>query len=159
MTIRPMRGTDVDACAALMLATPLWITYHVTPERARAIFVDAVGGASTGLVAVDGGRVIGFVVYRLRGTFAHSGYILDVGVAGDAQNRGVGTLLMDAAETEILRAGPNVFLLVSAFNTRAQRFYERRGYQRIGEIPDYIQPGTTEVLYRKTLGPIQAGNH
>jgi ribosomal protein S18 acetylase RimI-like enzyme len=158
MTIRPMRATDVDACAALMLATPLWIEYRVTPARARAIFADAAGGSSAGRVAEEDGRVVGFVVYRLRGTFVHSGYILDVGVAADAQSRGVGTLLMDAAETEILRHGPNVFLLVAAANTRAQRFYERRGYRRIGEIPDYIQQGTAEVLYRKTLGPIQAGD-
>lgn len=141
-----------------MLATPLWIEYRVTPERARAIFADATGGSSQGLVAEDGGRVIGFVVYRLRGTFVHSGYILDVGVGADAQNRGVGTRLMAAAETDIFGHGPNVFLLVSAGNTRAQRFYERRGYRRIGEIPDYIQRGTTEVLYRKTLGPIQGGS-
>ncbi len=78
-------------------------------------------------------------------------------MAPEAQGRGVGTLLMDAAEDEIFRAGPNVFLLVTATNTRAQRFYERRGYRRIGEIADYIQPGITEVLYRKTLGPIQPG--
>lgn len=141
-----------------MLATPLWIEYRVTPERARAIFADAAGGSSQALVAEDGGRVVGFVVYRLRGTFVHSGYILDVGVGADAQNRGVGTRLMDAAETDIFGHGPNVFLLVSAGNTRAQRFYERRGYRRIGEIPDYIQRGTTEVLYRKTLGPIQGGS-
>ena len=158
MTTRPMRATDVDACVSLMRGIPLWIEYGVTPERARAIFADAVGGSSAGLVAEDDGRVVGFVVYRLRGTFVHSGYILDVGVAANAQNRGVGNLLMDAAETEILRHGPNVFLLVSAFNTRAQQFYERRGYQRIGEIPDYIRRGTTEVLYRKTLGPIQGAD-
>ena len=158
MTIRPIGAADVDACASLMRAIPLWIEYGVTPERARAIFADAVGGSSAALVAEDDGRVIGFVVYRLRGTFVHSGYILDVGVATDAQHRGVGNLLMDAAETEILRHGPNVFLLVSAQNSRAQRFYERRGYQRIGEIPDYIRRGTTEVLYRKTLGPIQGGD-
>lgn len=158
MTIRPMKDTDVGACASLMLAIPLWIEYGVTPERARAIFADAVGGSSAGLVAEEDGRVVGFVVYRLRGTFAHSGYILDVGVASEGQNRGAGSLLMDAAEAEILRHGPNVFLLVSAFNTRAQRFYERRGYRRIGEIPDYIRRGVTEVLYRKTVGPIQVGN-
>ena len=62
---------------------------------------------------------------------------------------------MDAAEAAILEGGPNVFLLVSEWNTRAQRFYERRGYRRIGDVPDYVRVGITEVLYRKTLGPIQ----
>ena len=43
--------------------------------------------------------------------------------------------------------------LVSAHGAR--RFYERRGYQRIGEITDYVRRGITEAVYRKTLGPIQ----
>jgi ribosomal protein S18 acetylase RimI-like enzyme len=48
-----------------------------------------------------------------------------------------------------------VFLLVATWNAGARRFYERRGYQRIGEITDYLRRGITEVVYRKSLGPIQ----
>ncbi len=157
MTIRPLVEGDVDACAALMQRIPLWAQYRITPEAARRVFTGALGGLSHVQVAEEDGSVIGFVEYLLRGTFGHSGYVWALGVAPEAQGRGVGTLLMDAAEDEIFRAGPNVFLLVTATNTRAQRFYERRGYRRIGEIADYIQPGITEVLYRKTLGPIQPG--
>jgi len=62
---------------------------------------------------------------------------------------------MDAAEAAILSHGPNVFLLVSSWNTGARRFYERRGYRRIGEVADYVRRGITEVVYRKTLGPIE----
>ncbi len=154
MIIRPLGDCDVNACASLMLAIPLWARYRMTPERARATFADVREGSSSGVVAEDDGRIIGFLVYRVRGTFVHSGYILDVGVAPDAQNRGVGRQLMDAAEADIFRHGPNVFLMVSAFNTGAQRFYEERGYRRVGEIPDYVRRGITEILYRKTLGPI-----
>ena len=152
--IRPMRGSDVDACASLILAIPLWAEYGITPERARATFTTVRDGTSSGIVAEDDGRVIGFIVFRVTGTFVHSGYIHDVGVAPEAQNSGVGSLLMEAAEAEIFRHGPNVFLMMSAFNTGAQRFYERRGYRRVGDIPGYIRRGITEVLYRKTLGPI-----
>jgi ribosomal protein S18 acetylase RimI-like enzyme len=155
--IRPMRGSDVDACASLMLAIPLWAQYGMTPERARAAFTAVGDGTSSGIVAEEDGRAIGFVVFRVTGTFVHSGYIHDVGVVPEAQNRGVGSLLMEAAEAEIFRHGPNVFLMVSAFNTGAHRFYERRGYQRVGDIPEYIRRGITEVLYRKSLGPILPG--
>jgi ribosomal protein S18 acetylase RimI-like enzyme len=158
MTIRPLRDADVEACAALLQRIPLWARYRITPEAARAVFARALDGASCALVAEDAGRVIGFVEYTLRGTFGHSGYVRAVGVAPEAQGRGVGTRLMDAAEEAIFRSGPNVFLLVAAFNAGAQRFYERRGYRRIGEIPDYVMPGITEILYRKTLGPIGAGS-
>ena len=154
--VRSLRAEDVEACAAVMSGLPLWREYGVTIREARATFTAALGGAAQVQVADDGGRVVGFVEYLVHGTFAHSGYVWAVGVAADAQGRGVGGRLMDAAEAKIFEAGPNVFLLVSAANAGAQRFYERRGYRRIGEIPDYVRPGVTEILYRKTQGPIRA---
>jgi ribosomal-protein-alanine N-acetyltransferase len=155
VTIRPLLDADVPACAALMQRLPLWDRYNVTPEDARGLFAEALAGPSHSRVAEDAGRVVGFVVYSVRGTFDHSGYVRAIGVAEDAQGHGVGGRLMDAAEEEIFRRGPNVFLLVSAFNAAAQRFYARRGYSPIGEIPDYVRTGITEILFRKTLGAIQ----
>lgn len=158
MTIRPLAESDVQACAALIAALPLWTTYGLSPETARRSLTGALGRAADAVrVADDGGRILGFVEYSLRGTFHHSGYVRAVAVAEEAQGRGVGTRLMDAAEAAIFRAGPNVFLLCASANTRAQRFYERRGYTRIGTIPDYVRAGLDEILYRKTLGPIEPG--
>jgi hypothetical protein len=33
--------------------------------------------------------------------------------------------------------------------------YERLGYRFVGEIPDYIVRGHSEILLRKTLGPLR----
>jgi ribosomal protein S18 acetylase RimI-like enzyme len=155
VVVRPLRAADVDACAAIMTELPLWQRYGVSATAARETFADALGGVSHVRVAEDGERVVGFVEYLVRGTFGHSGYVWAVGVAANAQGRGVGGRLMDAAEAEIFEAGPNVFLLVNAANAGAQRFYERRGYRRVGTLPDYILAGVTEILYRKTRGPIR----
>jgi ribosomal protein S18 acetylase RimI-like enzyme len=100
------------------------------------------------------GDVVGFVWFHEGGTFHHSGYVRWIGVAPQAQRSGVGRRLMAYAEARILRRGPNVFLLVSDFNRRAQAFYRRQGYTRVGAIPDYVVSGITEYLYRKTQGPI-----
>jgi len=138
-----------------MHASPLWTQYGITTlEAARRAVEAMLARTGLGFVAEDAGGVIGFVVYAVEGTFVHSGYVQSVAVAPGAQRRGVGGRLMEAAEAAILGRGPNVFLLVSAQNTGAQRFYERRGYRRVGEIPDYVRRGITECLYRKTLGPI-----
>ena len=67
----------------------------------------------------------------------------------------VGTALMRHAEAHIFRTGPNVFLTVSHFNRRAQAFYRARGYRKVGDLPAYVVPGITEVLYRKTRGAIR----
>ena len=43
---------------------------------------------------------------------------------------------------------------MNTFNTDAQRLYERLGYQRVGELTDYIVAGYSEILLRKTIGPL-----
>lgn len=152
-----MRDADVGACASIVLAVPLWRVYGLTSEdAARASFAEALDGRCRALVAEDEAGVVGHVVFAVRGTFLHSGYVRSLAVAPERQRRGVGAALMDAAEAAILAEGPNVFLMVNADNAGAQRFYERRGYRRIGLLPDYIRRGITEALYRKTVAPIDA---
>jgi len=60
---------------------------------------------------------------------------------------------MGFAEERILRQSPNVFLCVSSFNHRAKTFYKLLGYQRVGELPDFLVQGQVEILMRKTRGP------
>ena len=72
----------------------------------------------------------------------------------DRRGRGLGSKLVEFAEQRIRRESPNVFLCVSSFNHGARRLYARLGYQTIGELTDYIVPGHSEILLRKTLGPL-----
>lgn len=164
--VRRMQAQDVDVCARLVASDPLWRRYRVTVAGARRSFKTALarrsrpGGRPTTrqagdiAVAVEGRRVLGFVWFRVEGTFHHSGYVRWIAVTPAARNRGVGERLMRHAESRIFRGGPNVFLTVSDFNTRAQAFYRRLGYTRVGALADYVMPGITEYLYRKTQGPI-----
>jgi ribosomal protein S18 acetylase RimI-like enzyme len=48
-----------------------------------------------------------------------------------------------------------VFLFVSSFNDKAQQFYRSLGYQRVGEVQDYVIRGHSELLMRKTIAPLQ----
>ncbi len=151
--IRVLRAHDIPACGAIVGSDALWQRYGISARKARQLIRDARRRRERLYVATADGQVVGFIWFLLHGTFAHSGYIRWIVVASSARGKGVGTKLMAFAETQILRAGPNVFLLVSAFNRLAQRFYWRRGYQPIGRLADYVAPGITEVLYRKTTGP------
>ena len=166
MRIRPLRATDVDPCARLIAADPMWKRYHITLARARRLLQEELvatyrGGRRTHeagefAVAHSAGQVVGFVWFRLDGTFHHSGYIRWIGVAPHVRGRGVGTGLMAYAERKIFARGPNVFLMVSAFNAGAQAFYKRSGYTEIGAVPNYAIRGITERLFRKTRGPLSA---
>lgn len=161
IAIRPVRKADVEVCARIIAGDPLWQRYGLTLPRARAAVRSAlaprgVHGRPIGefAVAEQVGRVVGFVWFRTEGTFHHSGYIRWVAVAPEARSRGIGRALMQHAEQRILAQGPNVFLLVSDFNRQARAFYRNRGYAKVGAIPDYVLPGITEHLLRKTRGPI-----
>jgi ribosomal protein S18 acetylase RimI-like enzyme len=48
----------------------------------------------------------------------------------------------------------NVFMCVSSFNIEAKRLYIRLGYEVVGELRDYIVAGHSEILLRKTIGPL-----
>ena len=82
------------------------------------------------------------------------GYIQSIGVAPDARGRGVGSRIIAWAEERIFRESPNVFMCVSSFNHGARRLYQRLGYTIVGELPDYIVQGQSEILLRKTRGPL-----
>ena len=104
-------------------------------------------------VAVDK-AILGFIILNTRmGPF--SGYIQTICVAPEARGSGVGSQLVAFAEERIFRDGPNVFLCVSSFNPRARALYERLGYETIGELRDFLIDGASEILMRKTRGPLR----
>jgi len=82
------------------------------------------------------------------------GYIQIVCVDPSVRSSGLGSRLVAFAEARIFRDSPNVFLCVSSFNPRARALYERLGYETIGEIRDFLLRGHSEVLMRKTIGPL-----
>jgi ribosomal protein S18 acetylase RimI-like enzyme len=45
-------------------------------------------------------------------------------------------------------------MCVSSFNEGASRLYQRLGYHVVGELRDYLVRGHSEILLRKTIGPI-----
>jgi ribosomal protein S18 acetylase RimI-like enzyme len=96
--------------------------------------------------------ITGFLILRMDGAF--SGYVQTVGIAPDWRNKGIGTRLVEFAEERIFSERPNVFMCVSSFNQDAMRLYERLGYTVIGEIKNFIVSGHSEILMRKTIGPL-----
>jgi ribosomal protein S18 acetylase RimI-like enzyme len=161
--VRSMRAGDVEACAHIVAGDPLWHRYGISMPRARRLLGGAVRSrlglsraraAGELAVAHHGADVLGFIWFRLEGTFHHSGYVRWIAVAPQARGRAVGARLMRHAEERIFRRGPNVYLLVSDFNVKAQAFYRKLGYVKVGALRDYVVPGITERVYRKTRGPI-----
>jgi ribosomal-protein-alanine N-acetyltransferase len=140
---------EIRTCAEMMAASEPWITLRRSYEIGLRWLQDATREIHVALIENE---VVGFLILSLRGPF--SGYIQTICVAPGWRNRGLGRKLIEFAEARIFRQGPNAFLCVSSFNAAAQRLYQRLGYMRVGELRDYIVAGHSEILMRKTLGPI-----
>lgn len=150
LEVRRLEGErEAAACARMMASSEPWITLRRDAGAALAIVTDP-GRECYG--AFLGGELAGFVILVMHGAFV--GYLQSVCVAPGRRRQGLGRRLMAFAEERILRETPNVFLNVASFNPDARRLYERLGYEVVGELRDYIVPGHSEILMRKTTGPL-----
>jgi ribosomal protein S18 acetylase RimI-like enzyme len=140
---------DAEACATLMSQSEPWLTLGRSYGTSLRIIQDPTREV---YVARDDSGLAGFLVLCMVGAFV--GYIQTVAVWPDRRGQGVGSRLVEFAERRILAEYPNVFMCVSSFNLGARRLYDRLGYQVIGELTNYIVQGHSEILLRKTTGPL-----
>jgi ribosomal protein S18 acetylase RimI-like enzyme len=143
---------QAEQCARLMTSSQPWRTLGRDYETSLRIVTDPVKEVYVAHVGAETEVVAGFLIVNMTGAFV--GYIQTVCVAPEWRGRGLGATFIHFAEERIFRETPNVFMTVSSFNADAQRLYERLGYQRIGELTDYLVAGYSEILLRKTIGPV-----
>lgn len=143
------RDDEYAWAARLMAASEPWITLG----RDLAASIAYLGPHPDGelLVARDGGTPCGFAYVRPRG-FAGSPYLSSIAVEPNHRGHGIGSALLRHVEARYAPLARHVFLLVSSFNADARRLYERHGYRCLGEIPDYIVAGSSELIMHKPLG-------
>ena len=145
---------QAHSCAEIMSSSNPWRRLGRSFEESCRILRDSSREVYVALEpsADAAPRVVGFTILIMQGAFV--GYIQSVAVRDDCRGRGLGTALIEFAERRILRETPNVFICVSSFNPDARRLYERLGYTVAGELTDYIVRGQSEILLRKTTGPL-----
>jgi ribosomal protein S18 acetylase RimI-like enzyme len=129
-------------------------------DRAEEFWRSALDSARRGerivLVADDTatGRVVGTVqvILDVPENQPHRGEIAKMLVHRQARRRGVGEMLMRAAEAAAGGAGKTLLVLDTASDT-AERLYERLGWQRVGVVPGYALwpsggPVDTVIFYK-----------
>lgn len=89
------------------------------------------------LVAEENGRIIGTVIGGFDG---RRGLIYHLAVEESQRSRGIGGLLMDEVERRLKAKGClKCYLLVTAENESAIRFYESRGWENMESILTYTK--------------------
>jgi ribosomal protein S18 acetylase RimI-like enzyme len=100
------------------------------------------------------GGVLGFATWGPR-SLSERGYDLYwIATRPEAQERGVGRALMQAAEAHI-RARGGYWVVIETSDTpmyeAARRFYESCGYQRAVVLPDFYRDGDGLVVYTRRI--------
>ena len=140
---------EAEACARLMASSEPWITLGRNYEAALRVVRDPTREV---YLARDDAGLAGFLILCMTGAFV--GYIQTICIHPDRRSQGLGSRLVQFAEERILEESPNVFMCVSSFNHDARRLYERLGYRVVGELTNYIVEGHSEILLRKSRGPL-----
>ncbi|MDH6217514.1 ribosomal protein S18-alanine N-acetyltransferase [Streptomyces pseudovenezuelae] len=150
--LREMRWWDIDSVLELekeLFPEDTWSRGMFWSELAHARGAEATRRY---VVAENGaGRMIGY------GGLAASGDLGDVqtiAVARDHWGTGLGALIL----TELLRAATSfecaeVMLECRIDNIRAQKLYERFGFEAIGFRRGYYQPGNVDALVMRLTDP------
>jgi GNAT superfamily N-acetyltransferase len=132
----------------------------MTRAKAAAFWRDVADSAARGeralLVAEEDGRIAGTVqvIFDMPENQPHRGDVAKMLVHRSMRKRGVGELLMRAAEKAAADRRKTLLVLDTA-SADAERLYERCGWKRVGTIPGYAllpQGGYCDTVYfYKTL--------
>ncbi|HVM90180.1 MAG TPA: GNAT family N-acetyltransferase [Puia sp.] len=142
-------NNKIGICAKMMSATEPWITYGMGYELCLKAFE---GDFREIYVLEIDDKIGGFAILQMQGTF--KGYIQTLCINEGLRGRGLGKKMLRFCEERILKVSPNIFICVSEFNKGALKLYEETGFEFVGSLHNFLQPGLTELLLRKTFGPI-----
>ncbi|MBJ3808528.1 ribosomal protein S18-alanine N-acetyltransferase [Streptomyces flavofungini] len=154
-----MRWWDIDAVLALekeLFPDDAWSRGMFWSELAHA---RGPGSSRRYLVAYEGDRLVGYGGLAVAGTDSDGGAavaadVQTIAVARDHWGTGLGACLL----TELLRhatafEATEVMLEVRVDNTRAQKLYQRFGFEPIGFRRGYYQPGNVDALVMRLSDP------
>lgn len=145
---RPPQDDDAQIIAARLARLEPWQSLGFTSEGLER-YLTRHDPSLSRYALLQEERLIG--VIAIRTPWLRGAYLELLGVFEEAQGQGIGHSLIDWLTSEGARAGANLWATVSASNQRARRFYEQHGFVPIGEIPDLVRTGHTEILLRLPL--------
>ncbi|MFJ9902111.1 ribosomal protein S18-alanine N-acetyltransferase [Streptomyces sp. NPDC101152] len=153
--LREMRWWDIDPVLELekeLFPEDTWSRGMFWSELAHARGAEATRRY---VVAEAGDRIVGYAGLAASGDLAD---IQTIAVASDHWGTGLGGRLL----AELLRAATafecgEVMLECRIDNIRAQKLYERFGFEAIGFRRGYYQPGNVDALVMRLTAPSDSG--
>ena len=132
-------------CKDALCQSKLGEKYFSSPGSVENAILEGIRQGNL-YVALIGEACIGFTYIIPKGAFHSFPYLHIITIKEEYRGQGVGKALLDYSEWIASEMADKLFLVVADYNPEAKRFYERNGYQQVGEIPNLYRPGITEYL-------------
>ena len=136
-------------CLACVKQSALWETYFKSNGAAENDIAEMISKKQIYVALDKANECIGFMGVIQNGCFRKFSYLSIIAVDRGFRSKGVGSKLIQKFEEIGFDQADRVFLLVSDFNQRAQLFYRKLGYQKVGAIPDLFKKGVSEYVFMK----------
>lgn len=149
MRIQLAEKDHVDDCLSCVKHSELWETYFQSSPTIESEIRKMIVGKQIYIALDKTNQCIGFMGVIDNGCFRKFTYLSVIAVKREYRSKGIGKALIRKFEEIGFENANRVFLLVSDFNKKAQSFYKKLGYKKVGEIPDLFKKGVAENLLVK----------
>jgi GNAT superfamily N-acetyltransferase len=156
--IRPTVPADTPPLLALAEATGVFKPLEIV--ALREVLDDyhdhnqALGHRS--VTAEKDGVILGFAYYAPAAMTDRTWYLYWIAVRKAEQARGIGSVLLKHAESEIATQRGRIFLIETSSMPHydlTRRFYLKHGYEQEAVLRDFYAEGDSMVVFRKRLSP------
>ena len=136
-------------CLLCVKSSELWDAYFKNNPGHEAAFEKMISKKQIYVATNRNDKCVGFMGVINNGCFYKFSYLATLAVKKRYRSKGIGTALVNKFETIGFKKADRVFILVSDFNKKAQKFYRKLGYKKVGNIPDLFKAGVSENVLVK----------
>lgn len=140
----------LDDCVLALQNSELGRVYFSEENKANKAINDGIAKEEILVATDEQGLCLGFLWFIPYGAFHGFPYLHIIAVKEEYRNLGIGNKLLKYYE-EVITDSSKIFLVVSDFNPKAKKLYEKLGYIEVGVIPNLYKSGVTEFLMMKEL--------
>jgi len=139
----------LNDCKEAWIKSELGRVYYSSDEYLTSCLLESINQKQIYIALDESNNCLGYICIVFRGAFYEFPYCRSLAVKENYRGKGIGSALLKYYEQIGFLNFKKLFILVSDFNHRAKKLYEKMGYIQIGMVPDLFKKGIAEYIMVK----------